>query len=720
MTMFTTEICLLLLTFLNSDICFGIVTVYTIPKSPNLRFGISALGNPIYCSFVSKETNWSTEIVDTSGEYDTNKYQIIRSEMQIIDVIVPKYPGKFDLLPDAHTFGSGIALDFLESDDKLYNGTDNSAMYLWFTYNFISTRHWDVFLWGYRYDFHLKIANISLNDAGKYTDDNIIYGQEGDTLEIACTTITGHDVEEISIQQNGLTLALNDSNDVTFSFKPDRKDNFKEYECFSAHPFEMIRVKLLVNYAPSVKVVVGVNSINCIADGFPQTYTFDRWEHLSENGEHIRFLDGLQNGTLILPKSQTQYQITDRYVCTVSNGILNMNGNILQKGFGTFNYIGAPKFVPGHRNVKQVKLGEPLEIRFSLYSNTMIEDVWIDGYDTGRNKSGIKPEFRISNTTLPYTAFGHKGNISGYEITIKKNILSNNDFRVYNIWAKNQMGVDSYRFEVIAVEFHKCNEININHNVKEITRFITSSIIATCLLVYIVVIHICFYVRQRTKRTRRGSEPESLHDHMYDEIGTISYQATHISPLSTDQLEPIQQIRMIRSSQPESSTVNVNNQMSMDRPFNTSSLLSVQEYQPNAVHPNTISGATIDVSPVLSIADIVHIDGRYCENDTTQSGESPHSFQSRRHQFDHSSIRNRTTTSSSSSDESSIESNGTTSVGLNIGDGYENLYQIVQERQDSHQYSCLTNQSEQIDNESPSTDTAELSRNNRNYVNLRL
>jgi hypothetical protein len=51
-------------------------------------------------------------------------------------------------------------------------------------------------------------------------------------------------------------------------------------------------------------------------------------------GEHIRYLDGFDNGTLLIQsKSKIKgYQDNGRYVCHVSNGILNSNGSVVQMG----------------------------------------------------------------------------------------------------------------------------------------------------------------------------------------------------------------------------------------------------------------------------------------------------------------------------------------------------------------------------------------------------
>lgn len=219
------------------------------------------------------------------------------------------------------------------------------------------------------------------------------------------------------------------------------------------------------------------------------------------------------------------------------------------------------------------------------------------------------------------------------------------------------------------LESQKRNELNTNYNVKQLPRFITIVTITTCLLVYIVVSHIFVCVRHR--RTRRSIVSESLLEDMYDEIGTISYQTVDISPLPTAQSERVQQFRRIRSLQPESSTSNVNTQLTTDRTFNTSSRLSVQEYQPNALHINNIFGVR-NVSPMIATIDIVHIQRRQ-----------------------HSSNSNRQSTISSSSEDSSSGSSGATQIAFNIDEGYENPYQIViKEGQDSHTYSHLTKQSE--------------------------
>jgi hypothetical protein len=51
-------------------------------------------------------------------------------------------------------------------------------------------------------------------------------------------------------------------------------------------------------------------------------------------GEHIRYLDGFDNGTLLIQnKSKLKsYQVNGVYVCYASNGVLNSNGGVVQIG----------------------------------------------------------------------------------------------------------------------------------------------------------------------------------------------------------------------------------------------------------------------------------------------------------------------------------------------------------------------------------------------------
>lgn len=73
--------------------------------------------------------------------------------------------------------------------------------------------------------------------------------------------------------------------------------------------------------------------ILCNATGHPNNFTYEQWEHESLLDEHIRYLSGNATGFLGLPiqKRAYRYQDTGVYICSVSNGITDTGGQLLQK-----------------------------------------------------------------------------------------------------------------------------------------------------------------------------------------------------------------------------------------------------------------------------------------------------------------------------------------------------------------------------------------------------
>lgn len=75
-------------------------------------------------------------------------------------------------------------------------------------------------------------------------------------------------------------------------------------------------------------------AIQCMAQGEPDNVTYFRWEHRSIFDEHIRYLSGTNDGILRLLdfNISARYQDTGYYLCNVSNGIPDKNGNVVQQG----------------------------------------------------------------------------------------------------------------------------------------------------------------------------------------------------------------------------------------------------------------------------------------------------------------------------------------------------------------------------------------------------
>ncbi|VDH95758.1 Hypothetical predicted protein, partial [Mytilus galloprovincialis] len=92
-----------------------------------------------------------------------------------------------------------------------------------------------------------------------------------------------------------------------------------------------IETELTVFYSPDITMRYSPHNemLSCMPRGNPENYTFYRWEHTSDYGDHVRFLSGSTNGSLIFQNDSgnaIEYQNNGYYKCTVSNGIPDSNG----------------------------------------------------------------------------------------------------------------------------------------------------------------------------------------------------------------------------------------------------------------------------------------------------------------------------------------------------------------------------------------------------------
>lgn len=239
---------------------------------------------------------------------------------------------------------------------------------------------------------------------------------------------------------------------------------------------------------------------------------------------------------------------------------------------------------------------------------------------------------------------------------------------------------------------------------KDRAGLITSSSIATVLLIYIIVLHICLIVRHRTNRTRRGNIEEPLHFNTYDEIGPISYEAASARRLVTNQEGPMLPTRLISSPRNESNITTINNRSAMI--VSTSSKVSHQYFQVISARSSYDAETEISTSSMLPIGDMMHSDGSYDEVSVASTDNSYQTFQRSSHQDENSSNNNKTSTCSSSSDVSRPESHGTS---LCEGDANENPYELaIDDNKETHQYSVVVNQCAEVESGRPTSDSDEL------------
>lgn len=88
--------------------------------------------------------------------------------------------------------------------------------------------------------------------------------------------------------------------------------------------------------------------LRCNAYGNPSDYVFSAWQHRTEYGDHIRYLNDNGNGFLTLHNSPGKTGINNErgiYTCSVSNGIQYegklyrlANYTLKQKGMQQFQF----------------------------------------------------------------------------------------------------------------------------------------------------------------------------------------------------------------------------------------------------------------------------------------------------------------------------------------------------------------------------------------------
>ncbi|CAG2222117.1 unnamed protein product [Mytilus edulis] len=264
-------------------------------------------------------------------------------------------------------------------------------------------------------------------------------------------------------------------------------------------------------------------------------------------------------------------------------------------------------------------------------------------------------------------------------LQLRPTFSRSNDSLVYTVWAENRLGVDSYQFQIFEDENpnHCFNEDNI--------QIIASGSIATVIIIYLFISHVCFCVRVRKKRTMQSNIQEPLNNHVYDYIGPITNQEVNEHLLTTGNQELNQHIGVLQYPQDESATTHRNSPDPMnDNMENTDISVSEQERSSNELHHGNPSELHDNRSTVLHDVTTYNeqISGDEPATSTDQDCVSMTS----------SAGNNQDSNRMSEHSTSSDESIGSILGCVGISDGYENPYQsMMPANQELHQYCDLTN-----------------------------
>ncbi|CAG2198974.1 unnamed protein product [Mytilus edulis] len=217
-------------------------------------------------------------------------------------------------------------------------------------------------------------------------------------------------------------------------------------------------ISINVLYPPSVRIDYNNYTENenrkellCVANGNPDTYTFSRWEHKSEYGEYIRFIDGYTNGSLVLPTTQTKsYQDSGFYVCTVSNGVPDTHGQVNQSTDAFLSVRGKPVFVESNKKIFYGIVDEPTYIRFEVYSVPKVTEIQLK--DINGVLLNRKTETAITNEPAMLRLRFHNTLVksNGYQLKIHFSTFSEKDVGKYTMGIENRYGKATINFTIQA------------------------------------------------------------------------------------------------------------------------------------------------------------------------------------------------------------------------------------------------------------------------------
>ncbi|CAC5391385.1 unnamed protein product [Mytilus coruscus] len=495
------------------------------------------------------------------------------------------------------------------------------------------------------YDFgrvNLQVAKLWFSNQ---SDLKTIVGQEGESMDIKCSSDTKKYITALNIVSNGTVKAIGDNQTVSYSFIPDRTDHLTKYQCVdSKHSSIMVEVELSIMYAPSVTVHYTNGTIKCDCDGVPPIYSVYRLDQISKYGELVRSVN-LKSKTFTFHTEPFPYQRNGRYMCVVSNGIPDTNGEVLQNWSTNVTYEGPPVFAKENRYVKIGKVEQSsIRISFQVYSCPDVEEIFLEKLESVRGKKRKIIKYFMKSTLL-YNEFDNKVGIPGYDISIEIEELGIDDVQAYCITVKNKLGASDYQFEIIKKEDRVINQ-------RERTYFDPFCILGAVLFGSIIV-HVGFCAKLlRPKVLIHANVNE---DNTYSEIGTIPYgevSNVHSSDTNDSQGQiPTQQ-----------QAVHISNEAIVQSTDNNSTELI-------ADFPN-------DDLPQREVTDVQEQHMSISTEDTNLINKDQSSDQK-----------------SQTSNDYDSESSQNVMIG-NVGDGYETPYQtVLQDRKESHQYTQITRES---------------------------
>ncbi|XP_071175229.1 protein CEPU-1-like [Mytilus edulis] len=293
----------------------------------------------------------------------------------------------------------------------------------------------------------------------------------------------------------------------TLTYTVDRNFNLQSIKCIANNTIGgfLNQINLFVRFPPDVSVynvtyemTDPTRIINCTADGYPDTYTFYKWQHRSLYGHIIRELDGDTILTLPLVPTTLRYQDNGEYVCTVSNGIQGPDGVEKRQGAAKMTVYAQPVFTSDNdaRNIQYGDIGTTVHIVVHVFSvPKFIYNAW---FNKGKQiQTSTKFLFSESLTEVEDVVHGKTVKVDGYKSILTINDLTKEDFTNYTLILENGIGKSVEHTVVLELSTSTTKPATLSSGV--IIGAVCGSLVA---LIVLMVLLVCLIIRIRKGHQR--------------------------------------------------------------------------------------------------------------------------------------------------------------------------------------------------------------------------
>ncbi|VDI18452.1 Hypothetical predicted protein [Mytilus galloprovincialis] len=314
----------------------------------------------------------------------------------------------------------------------------------------VEGHYWcETLVYGEIQSFSILLKKIELPNTLRITNSDskqMSYGTESIALDLICTVISGIPKETLSWMFNGEVLVSDNSTDsLKYTIIPDRTFDYRVYTCQADSRYlktPLIRnITLNIDYPPDVFAIDYNNgTLFCNATGNPGIHNYSQWEHRSSNNKHIRYLDGRQNGYLLIPNLNglPWFCKSGTYICSAENGITN-NHRLYSTGSIHVEFEGTPECILNDFYGYGV-LGLNAEISIEVYCVPKYDAFHWKTSDVNITNSSTKYFIKVAETHLETVRNYMHIHVARWKFSLIIYDLNQDDFEYYTLQVRNQNG----------------------------------------------------------------------------------------------------------------------------------------------------------------------------------------------------------------------------------------------------------------------------------------